>query len=223
MGRRACFFACVLSIGCGKDGGGDDSGGSTSGDPFTSGHSHSSSDPSAVSLTFTNTSDDPSSDPTRDPSSDPSSDPTSLTSVDPSSETGSSTGETGDSSGPADSSSGAPQESSSSDGGTSGGACCEVQDGAGCGDEAIEACVCARESFCCDVEWDLYCTVQVVLLGCDECPGIGGDGDCCAAHDNPGCDDDMIEACVCEMDLACCTEGWDDLCVEQVSGRCGSC
>lgn len=220
--RRSILWWAVLAIGCGKHDGGDD-GASTSGgtDSFTSGHSHSGSDPSAVSLTFTNTS-DPTEDPSGDPDTDPSADPTTDPSTDPTTE-GSADSSSGgsESSGPADGSSGGSE--SSSDSGNPSGMCCEAQDGAGCGDDTIEACVCARDSACCDVAWDEFCTVQVVLLGCDECPGIGGDGDCCAAHDNPGCDDDMVEACVCAQDFVCCTEAWDDVCADEAAGCGASC
>jgi hypothetical protein len=211
--RRVLF--CVLLIGCNKGGGDGDSDSSTGGtDSFTSGHSHTGTDPSAVSLTFTNTGDptDDPSDPT-DPTTDPSTDPSTSGVADSSSGSGETTGV-------AESSSGGGSES-----GTTGavGMCCEAQNGPGCGDMAIEMCVCASDSTCCDVQWDAFCTVQVVLLDCDTCPNIGGDGDCCAAHDNPGCDDDMIEACVCEQDFVCCTEAWDDVCVGEVANGCGSC
>jgi len=94
---------------------------------------------------------------------------------------------------------------------------------AGCGDASVEACVCAAESFCCDVEWDVVCTVQTVLLGCAKCPGIGGGGDCCAAHGNPGCDDDMVEQCVCNEDYVCCVDQWDDICVDIAMSTCAAC
>jgi hypothetical protein len=96
-----------------------------------------------------------------------------------------------------------------------------AQDDGGCGDAAIEACVCAMDDFCCQTSWDDFCTVQVVILGCGTCPGIGGDGDCCAAHGNPGCDDDRVEACVCDMDYVCCLEPWDEICVGEADG-CGA-
>ena len=89
-------------------------------------------------------------------------------------------------------------------------------------DAMVKSCVCAGDDFCCTVQWDLFCTVQVVRLGCGECPGIGGDGDCCAAHGNPGCDDESVEQCVCEMDFVCCLQPWDDVCVQTASDSCGA-
>ncbi len=50
-----------------------------------------------------------------------------------------------------------------------------------------------------------------------------GVGDCCSAHDGPGCTDAGIEACVCEIDDLCCTNAWDDVCVgEVVSAGCAA-
>jgi hypothetical protein len=51
----------------------------------------------------------------------------------------------------------------------------------------------------------------------------GVDG-CCAADDQPGCADPMIESCVCELDAYCCEQAWDEACVNtaQLSG-CSPC
>lgn len=106
-----------------------------------------------------------------------------------------------------------------------GGACCDAQKGApGCEEESITSCVCDQDPFCCENEWDDACVVGVVIYGCGTCEGVGGDGDCCAANDTPGCDDDMIEACVCEVDSVCCLEGWDETCAMGVEfENCGRC
>ncbi len=124
----------------------------------------------------------------------------------------------------------APTETSSSGGETDPthgdpGNCCEAHpDEVGCENEGVEACVCENDPQCCDLTWDDACVVGVVIYGCGQCEGIGGDGDCCEAHDNPGCDDDEIEACVCAMDIACCNAEWDQICVDQVAElRCGMC
>ena len=50
-----------------------------------------------------------------------------------------------------------------------------------------------------------------------------GVGDCCSAHDGPGCTDAGIEACVCEIDDLCCTNAWDDVCVQWASCFCPGC
>jgi hypothetical protein len=51
-----------------------------------------------------------------------------------------------------------------------------------------------------------------------------GDEDCCAPTDAPGCADAMIESCVCELDVYCCEESWDEVCANtaQESG-CSPC
>lgn len=105
------------------------------------------------------------------------------------------------------------------------GMCCEPQQNApGCDDDAVTSCVCAQDPFCCDDQWDEICVVAVVIHGCGTCEGVGGDGDCCAANDTPGCDDDEIEACVCAADSQCCLEAWDDTCALGVEfEQCGTC
>ncbi len=71
--------------------------------------------------------------------------------------------------------------------------CCETGHGPGCSDPVIEACICALDSFCCDVDWDQICVDGVELAGCGTCSftecGNGiielgeacDGGDCCAA------------------------------------------
>ncbi|MBX7077922.1 MAG: hypothetical protein K1X88_01970 [Nannocystaceae bacterium] len=49
-------------------------------------------------------------------------------------------------------------------------------------------------------------------------------GDCCTVAAALGCVDADIEACVCAADPYCCTDGWDELCVDHVATlSCGSC
>jgi len=46
---------------------------------------------------------------------------------------------------------------------------------------------------------------------------------CCSAHASVGCDDAVIQECVCKGDPRCCTEKWDDVCVALVGGLgCGT-
>ena len=50
------------------------------------------------------------------------------------------------------------------------GACCMATGTPGCpGDPAVEACVCAADAFCCDVEWDGICVDQVTSEACGTC------------------------------------------------------
>lgn len=223
---HAATLVLVLACNAGDDGDAETTGNATDGSVST--FEPSAGDPSAVSMTFTNSSDPTDAsvtDPTDATITDPS-DPTDATDpTDASASTGSPS-DSGDVSSSTDPSIGEessgvdPTAETDTDGG---GECCEAQDGPGCGDATIEACVCASEPFCCDVQWDVVCTVQTVLLGCATCPGIGGDGDCCAAHGNPGCENDEIEQCVCDADYICCVESWDDICVGIAMDDCAAC
>lgn len=104
-----------------------------------------------------------------------------------------------------------------------GDACCEAHADAGCVDAEVAACVCARDSFCCQGEWDELCVAGVEAFGCGGC-GDPGDGSCCLAHGGPGCDDAAVAACVCEAEPSCCSDMWDDGCVEAVEAAgCGPC
>lgn len=56
------------------------------------------------------------------------------------------------------------------DGGTTpGGSCCVSSGSPGCGDAAIEACVCAQDSYCCATAWDGTCVSEVTSYGCGSC------------------------------------------------------
>lgn len=54
-------------------------------------------------------------------------------------------------------------------------------------------------------------------------------GGCCSAHDccttgGPGCEDDAVSLCVCELDPYCCDVEWDQTCVDEVVAfDCGEC
>ncbi len=101
------------------------------------------------------------------------------------------------------------------------GPCCEAHAGPGCDDPEVSSCVCADDPACCDSEWDVQCVDEVELFGCGLC---GGGDSCCEVHDTPGCVDADVEACVCAEDPFCCADGWDDLCVEEVTSLgCGVC
>ena len=218
--RALSLFGVMLVLACG--GGDGDDGDGTDTDVGTGGgttpitHGSNSSLTATSAMTFTNT-------------TEPSDASVSVGDDDPSAGS-SSVGDEGtttsvDSTGPTPTTTAAPTdtgEATTDDTGAPGGPCCSAQDGGGCGDAAVEACVCAMDDFCCRTAWDEVCTVQVVILGCADCPGIGGDGDCCAAHDGPGCDDDEVEACVCDMDYVCCLDPWDDLCAD-AAVECGGC
>ena len=99
---------------------------------------------------------------------------------------------------------------------------CEPSDHPGSGDAALDACVCAIDTFCCEDAWDDLCVV-IAEDGCDLDCGGGGDegGDPCEPSALPGSDDAEVSACVCGFDPFCCEEAWDDLCVSTAEGLCG--
>lgn len=45
----------------------------------------------------------------------------------------------------------------------------------------------------------------------------GFEGDCCAAHDTPGCEDPSCTAAICNFDGFCCGNHWDGLCAAEAS------
>ncbi|MCC6665605.1 MAG: hypothetical protein IT375_17760 [Polyangiaceae bacterium] len=56
------------------------------------------------------------------------------------------------------------------------GDCCMTQPGPGCGDPSVWQCVCPKDSFCCNNNWDSICVNEVTSLGCGKCGGSGGAG-----------------------------------------------
>ncbi|NUN15076.1 MAG: hypothetical protein HUU55_15710, partial [Myxococcales bacterium] len=101
------------------------------------------------------------------------------------------------------------------------GDCCVAGEGAGCTNAACEACVCAADPFCCDVQWDDLCAGAAAsnCQGDCACPIPAG---CCEAHDAPGCDNDACEACVCALDPFCCDTAWDGICVGEAQVDCAA-
>ena len=93
------------------------------------------------------------------------------------------------------------------------GDCCTAQLVPGCGDAALEACVCGLDDYCCSTEWDDLCVQEAGDCGA-ACAG-GGGADCCVAQAGVGCSDATIEACVCGLDDFCCSTQWDDLCASE--------
>jgi subtilisin family serine protease len=102
-------------------------------------------------------------------------------------------------------------------------ACCNTGP-PGCVDSAIEAAVCAVDSWCCDIYWDSICVSKVESVAGDTC-------DCCTEHsDATGCyrfdspDPMAISDCVCAVDPFCCEYYWDLLCASRVESKsCGIC
>jgi hypothetical protein len=106
--------------------------------------------------------------------------------------------------------------------------CCTPHPDPSCADEAIAACVCAGDPYCCDIAWDQVCVDAVTATGCGTCDAAdAGDAlpvaDCCTPMNGPGCPDPELEACVCALDAFCCETLWDELCADEAVGYCGAC
>ncbi len=103
--------------------------------------------------------------------------------------------------------------------------CCTAHMTGGCDDSGIEACVCAIDAFCCDMQWDMMCVTQVGTTLCaPSCNPDDADGPCCTANGTPGCEVDSVETCVCAEDMFCCSDEWDALCVGLIAEHmCGTC
>merc|ERR1719295_1312484 len=105
-------------------------------------------------------------------------------------------------------------------------ACCECLESSmspGCANSTeCEDAVCAESDWCCIYEWEGYCTLKARTW----CPfpddtttddPIIFPGACCECLDaslHPGCDNLMCEYMVCTKDEWCCSEEWDEICVE---------
>lgn len=104
--------------------------------------------------------------------------------------------------------------------------CCSSQNGPGCGNPTVEACVCAFDSYCCTDQWDSACASEVEQFGCGTCGGGGGGNSCCSANGTPGCDNSAVQDCVCAdiFNLGCCFFSWDASCANAVTQLgCGTC
>jgi hypothetical protein len=82
---------------------------------------------------------------------------------------------------------------------------------------------CPQDCGPCVVCGDGICD-QDIGENCQSCPwdcGPCGGGDCCEAHDSPGCDDPDVMMCVCDMDPFCCQNNWDSICANEAQ-ECGA-
>lgn len=52
--------------------------------------------------------------------------------------------------------------------------------------------------------------------------GQAAGGNCCEAHDAPGCNEPQVEACVCQSDATCCVLLWDGVCASAAQDECAS-
>ena len=104
--------------------------------------------------------------------------------------------------------------------------CCFPHDFPGCGEPDVMNCVCDRDPFCCGSVWDERCVDEAFVCGgCDEPPPPPPPppmSECCFPHEFPGCGDPGVMNCVCERDPFCCTNAWDEKCVDGAF-VCGGC
>src|SRR5690606_13611837 len=99
--------------------------------------------------------------------------------------------------------------------------CCSAHDGPGCDAPAVESCVCDVAPGCCSGAWDETCVGLVELLGCGACEPPPPAA-CCLAHEAAGCDEVVVESCVCAEHPECCAGPWTDACAAAVTALgCG--
>jgi hypothetical protein len=103
---------------------------------------------------------------------------------------------------------------------TPGGDCCAAHPGASCDDSTCRSCVCEKDSECCTGVWDATCAQEAAIDCAVACNACAAPGDCCAEHPSVSCDDARCKTCVCEGDAACCTDSWDDRCVQEAAVEC---
>ena len=109
------------------------------------------------------------------------------------------------------------------------GSCCLPNGTPKCDDESCCDAVCADDSYCCDVEWDLVCAGMALTN--DDCTGLEdacpvavcGDpdaGDCCFPNGTPSCNDENCCNDVCDDDPVCCDLAWDGVCAQIAAEIC---
>jgi hypothetical protein len=82
-----------------------------------------------------------------------------------------------------------------------------------CSDPYCCDAICRADPLCCSATWDTLCAASA-LERCGSACGLSEAGNCFIEHDLPGCKDGNCCAAVCEIDAFCCTNTWDDTCVE---------
>ena len=104
---------------------------------------------------------------------------------------------------------------------TPGGNCCDPHDGTGCDDNRCQGCVCGIDGDCCSLVWDDICVSEATQECAVDCSGEAAES-CCDVHDSVGCDDLECQDCVCGIDETCCTDAWDETCVEESNAECAA-
>ncbi len=89
----------------------------------------------------------------------------------------------------------------------------------GCNDPTCCAFVCSIDPFCCNDHWDNFCAGSA-LIYCAQC-GAEGTSSCFIVHlTSRACNDPECCDLVCSLDSFCCTNQWDQLCVNLANANC---
>jgi hypothetical protein len=112
------------------------------------------------------------------------------------------------------------------------GSCCVIHAGPFCENAACCARVCDLDPFCCQQNWDYFCTREAALqaecadLGCTcgepPIPDPPGGFSCLVAHPLAGCEDSLCCQSVCIHDPYCCFISWDQACVTLATDECAT-
>jgi hypothetical protein len=100
--------------------------------------------------------------------------------------------------------------------------CCTTSATAGCNDATVAACVCAGDPFCCSAEYDDSCVTNAISRCALDCDDRAPTSDCCTPSDVPGCTLPDVQACICDIDPACCVLRFDQNCINIGTSQCGS-
>lgn len=100
--------------------------------------------------------------------------------------------------------------------------CCETSEEPFCNDGSVMACVCAIDGNCCTGSFDELCVQEAIAECGAQCELPEPTSTCCEAAAEPGCLDETVETCVCDIDPTCCTTGFDQNCANLAQGQCGA-
>ena len=115
--------------------------------------------------------------------------------------------------------------------------CCSTSSSPGCIDTAIQKCVCAQDSYCCQTGWDGTCVSEVNEFGCGTCtttdggssdggmPGDGGSTEIGPPMDGGGANDAWSKAlgsqnCCLQSSTPGCVDAKIQACVCAVDSYC---
>jgi hypothetical protein len=91
----------------------------------------------------------------------------------------------------------------------------------GCSTAACCSLICENiDPYCCDIRWDAICAYQANFVCVPTFPTQIGRESCLVTHAAPGCAVPECMRAVCSVDPSCCTDEWDQRCVQIASGVC---